>query len=373
MNGVCGYVVRGRDDYASASVFLPAVGIGMGTVLHDVGSHGCYWSSVPDWDKDESFGFGFSSGKHIRSYDVPRSFGLPVRPVQRNAELPKRKMFAREKTTGERMSLSSAVWKSAPQKKQSVTCRFKPCDSARKVQLWEGGPYWADRNIGAEEPWESGYYFWWGSTVGYKPENKGWVTKEGSLLLFESLFKSMMWTMVFGDDLFDLLRDGWITCDKVLAPEHDAAYVQWGGDWRMPTGQELKDLNNKCDWTWTTMNGVKGYAVRGRGAYSSASIFLPATGRAPESRPGFPFDPHGHYWSSEIRSEDYNYHSGDGDFKAPRKSIPEGLDFDSGRHGTFIRRERLSMQSIRPVHGNSQIKKKKREEDGRDVEIKGDK
>ena len=31
-----------------------------------------------------------------------------------------------------------------------------------KVPLWEGGPYWADRNIGAERPEDYGYYFWWG-------------------------------------------------------------------------------------------------------------------------------------------------------------------------------------------------------------------
>ena len=64
----------------------------------------------------------------------------------------------------------------------------------------------------------------------------------------------------------------------VLAPEHDAAQVQWGGDWRMPTRQEFDDLNNKCDWIWTTMNGVYGYIVRGRGSYASNSIFLPCAG-----------------------------------------------------------------------------------------------
>ncbi len=46
----------------------------------------------------------------------------------------------------------------------------------------------------------------------------------------------------------------------------------------MPTDQELVDLSARCDWTWTTMNGVMGYVVRGRGGYSSASIFLPAAG-----------------------------------------------------------------------------------------------
>ena len=39
-----------------------------------------------------------------------------------------------------------------------------------KVQLWEGGPYWATTNIGAEKPEDYGYYFWWGDTVGYKRE-----------------------------------------------------------------------------------------------------------------------------------------------------------------------------------------------------------
>ena len=38
----------------------------------------------------------------------------------------------------------------------------------RKVQLWAGGPYWAETNVGAEEPWEYGFYFWWGDTVGYR-------------------------------------------------------------------------------------------------------------------------------------------------------------------------------------------------------------
>ena len=72
--------------------------------------------------------------------------------------------------------------------------------------------------------------------------------------------------------------EGWITPDGVLTPEHDAAQVKWGSRWRMPTYREEYDLINKCDWTWTTMNGVSGYLVRGRGDYISNSIFLPAAG-----------------------------------------------------------------------------------------------
>lgn len=57
-------------------------------------------------------------------------------------------------------------------------------DAHDKVQLWEGGPYWATTNIGAEEPWEYGYYFWWGDTVGYRRENDKWVASDGSSLNF---------------------------------------------------------------------------------------------------------------------------------------------------------------------------------------------
>ena len=46
----------------------------------------------------------------------------------------------------------------------------------------------------------------------------------------------------------------------------------------MPTKQEFEDIKNKCDWTWTTKNGVNGYIVRGKGDYSSKSIFLPCAG-----------------------------------------------------------------------------------------------
>ena len=148
-----------------------------------------------------------------------------------------------------------------------------------KVKLWADGPYWATRNIGAENPEDCGYYFWWGDTVGYKWEIKQWVPSDGSP--FGSMFTPAYNASNFptcDKSAATLKSEGWITADEVLAPEHDAAHVRWGGSWRMPTKQELYDLNNNCDWTWTTMNGVNGYVVRGRGGYTSNSIFLPAAG-----------------------------------------------------------------------------------------------
>ena len=171
-----------------------------------------------------------------------------------------------------------------------------------KVQLWKGGPYWAVTNIGAEEPWEFGYYFWWGDTIGYKRENDAWVASDGSTSSFSFSSEN---TPTYNKSLSTLQSEGWIKSDGssnylALTPEHDAANVQWGGGWRMPTYQELDDLCKKCDWTWTTKNGVDGYVICGRGDNALSSIFLPAAGRGDgTSRDS---DSYGYYWSSVLSS-----------------------------------------------------------------------
>lgn len=150
-------------------------------------------------------------------------------------------------------------------------------DGRDKVQLWEGGPYWATTNIGAENPEDYGYYFWWGDTVGYKRENNKWIASDGSNSDFS--FSSGN-TPTYNKSISTLKNEGWITSDGVLAPVHDAAHIHWGNGWRMPTKQEIDDLINMCNWTWVRMSGsgVRGYIVSGKGDYSSASIFLPSAG-----------------------------------------------------------------------------------------------
>ena len=200
-----------------------------------------------------------------------------------------------------------------------------------KVQLWEGGPYWAETNIGAENPEDYGYYFWWGDTVGYKRENNAWVASDGSSSSFSFSDSN---TPTYNKSIATLKSQGWITADGVLAPEHDAAHVHWGGNWRMPTKQELSDLNNKCDWTWTTMNGVNGYVVRGRGDYVSNSIFLPCVGAGDGTSLGYA-----------------------GLYGLCLSSVPSSmvgnawrLYFDSSGHDTHYNFRYLG-QSVRPVQG----------------------
>ena len=157
----------------------------------------------------------------------------------------------------------------------NMVMRVTVVELHEKVQLWEGGPYWATTNIGAEKPEDSGYYFWWGDTVGYKRENNKWVATDGSSSNFSF---SPSNTPTYNKSISTLKSQGWITADGVLAPKHDAAHVHWGGDWRMPTDAEFSALINNCTTTWTTWNGVYGRLVTGKGAYADRSIFLPAVG-----------------------------------------------------------------------------------------------
>ena len=199
-----------------------------------------------------------------------------------------------------------------------------------KVQLWEGGPYWATTNVGAEKPEAYGYYFWWGDTIGYKWENNQWVATDGSVSGFSFEEEN---TPTWNKNIGTLKNEGWITADGVLAPEHDAAHVHWGGGWRMPTKQELDDLVSKCNWKWTTVNSVQGWVITGK---DSASIFLPCAGYG-SGTSLYGAGSYGIYWSS-VPDSDYN------DYDAWR------LFFYAGYHDTYFS-YRLYGQSVRPVQG----------------------
>jgi len=209
-------------------------------------------------------------------------------------------------------------------------------DSVEFVQLWEGGPYWADRNIGAENPWDSGYYFWWGDTVGYKWVNDEWVASDGSNSNF-SFDEYEETILTCYEENSDLQNQGWIVDkngDNVLTSKHDAAQKHWGGNWRMPTEAEFEELIDKCDWTWTTVNGVNGYVVRGKGNYSSASIFLPAAGYGSGTLL-YIAGKYGGYWSSVPYSDGNDSWS---------------LGFYSGGHYTN-HSSRGYGRSVRPLQG----------------------
>ncbi len=171
------------------------------------------------------------------------------------------------------------------------------------VQLWENGPLWAKTNVGANSPTETGYYFWWGDTLGYKWQNSQWVASDGSVNNFSF---STANCPTYGKSLAQLQSMGAVGADGNLLPAYDAAAQQWGDDWRLPKASELRNLINLCTWTWATNNNVAGYTVTGKGLYSGNSIFLPMAGESSyetlggHDDNGYPI--FGRQWSSSVNS-----------------------------------------------------------------------
>lgn len=108
------------------------------------------------------------------------------------------------------------------------------------------GLLWATCNVGATAPEAYGNYYAWGDVK----------TK--------SSYTSSNYS-TYNLEITDISGNA----------QYDAATANWGGDWRMPTKDEVNELRNNCTWTWTTQNSVNGYNVEGP---NGNSIFLPAAG-----------------------------------------------------------------------------------------------
>lgn len=152
------------------------------------------------------------------------------------------------------------------------------------------GTLWADRNVGADSPEDYGDYFAWGETSPKRTYN--WSTYK--------------WCKGSSDTMTKYCtKSSYGTVDNktVLDLEDDAAYVNMGAEWRMPTYDEQKELRNNCTWTWTTQKGTKGYKVTGP---NGKSIFLPAAGSRDDIERTNRYSnlddagSHGYYWSSSL-------------------------------------------------------------------------
>ena len=212
---------------------------------------------------------------------------------------------------------------------------------------------WATCNVGATKPEEYGDYFAWGATEplyesGYAQENPQSHWKSGKTGGYNwvnapyqtantTSYSSIKWTKYLGSTTSSYKDPSATDADAlktVLDPEDDAAHVNWGGSWRMPTYEELNELCTNCTWTWTTINGINGYKVQSKkSGYTDRWIFLPAAGYRDDThlnRVGSGGD----YWSSSLST-----------------GGPYGayfLDFNSDDVGWY-HDDRDDGQSVRPV------------------------
>ena len=148
------------------------------------------------------------------------------------------------------------------------------------------GTMWATCNVGASTPEGYGDYFAWGELT--PKQRYDWDTSKwynGGPII--SLTKYITYYMY-----------GFVDNKTTLDLSDDVAHGIWGGNWRMPTDAEWRELQNICTWTWTSRAGRHGYKVTSK--KNGNSIFLPAAGcrddTSIENKGSF-----GHYWSSSLR------------------------------------------------------------------------
>ncbi len=157
-------------------------------------------------------------------------------------------------------------------------------------------------NVGADSPEEYGDYFAWGAT---EPLYKGYTMDGTSVNVTE-------WK--------DGMSDGYVednapfysgsayttytTAGDVLAAEHDAARANMGGEWRMPTTEEMQALYDNTTSNWTddyNNTGIKGRIFTGKEGYANSSLFLPAAGYFGGTSYNYGGS-YGRYWSSTLCS-----------------------------------------------------------------------
>ena len=234
-----------RDEWSkmenAGAVFLPAAGRIDNKKLVYFGDHGNYWSSTRiDNTYVDYLAFTFSGNNLYVAHQLPIYLGRSVRLVH-----------------------------------DTIVPKPEYVDLGLSVK-------WATFNVGASRPEDYGDYFAWGETEPkeeYTWETYKWGTS-GKLTKYNT-------------------TDG----KTVLDLDDDAAYVNWGDKWRMPTDAERDELVENCTWTWTTQNSVNGYKVTGP---NGNSIFLPAGGYK-GSGPDYPVGEDGLYWLGNVYKNSYAY------------------------------------------------------------------
>lgn len=108
---------------------------------------------------------------------------------------------------------------------------------------------WATMNIGAASVSDAGTYFAWGDIVGQTWSDDSW---SGS---------GFSYAPNIGNP-------------SVLPLDKDAANVNWGGTWRMPTKDEFEDLINKASSSTVQYGSQYGFSLY----CQFETIFLPAAG-----------------------------------------------------------------------------------------------
>lgn len=146
------------------------------------------------------------------------------------------------------------------------------------------GTMWATCNVGATKPEEHGLLFQWGHVDGYRYGDSG------------NGFDKYGISTESGDEYFS---------EDVLQYEDDAARLNMGGKWRMPSVQQLKELIDNTTQHVDIVNKTRG--VTFTSIKNNNSIFIPLDGYYMKTSIGNVFSDktkRGYLWSYNVSEND---------------------------------------------------------------------
>lgn len=164
----------------------------------------------------------------------------------------------------------------------TITQQPAPLYNARGFEYVDMGDagIWATCNVGASKPEDYGLYFAWGETQGYASASEksgGFEYKTTPYWVSGSEYYNLKWSKYTKHD--EHSSTGIADNKLVLDLEDDAAHVNMGGDWRMPTREETAKLWDACDIDMSSQNGVAGVLFTLK-TDSTKTLFFPYTGHA---------------------------------------------------------------------------------------------
>ena len=156
--------------------------------------------------------------------------------------------------------------------KGKVHYNYSPFNGYGYVDLGlPSGTLWATMNVGASKASDAGLYFQWGDTKGYTAAQVG--TGDGKKK-FDSNWSDYKWC-----DTDKKTFTKYTTKGETLELEDDAAHVNMGGSWHMPSPDQIRELIDNTTSEWTSLDGVNGRLFTSK-KDGSESIFIPAAGGA---------------------------------------------------------------------------------------------
>ena len=128
------------------------------------------------------------------------------------------------------------------------------------------GTLWSTCNVGADKPIDYGLYFQWGDTQGYTKEQVG----------KDKPFNFANYKLSINGSFTNFSK--YTTPGTMIELEDDAANVNMGGNWHIPTPEQIRELIDNTIATWKTLDdGISGKLFTSK-KDKSKSIFIPAAG-----------------------------------------------------------------------------------------------